>query len=117
MRHEIRKVPVPASASNGTPVVIKDLEHAMVVVDATGAGAFSIKLQAQVSGPGDQVSSAWFDLSAAIIASAAIPLDRVGTTTDLGGYSMPWTSIRVVSTTTGSPPPLVLVAGRHTRTQ
>jgi len=115
MRHEMRKIDMPATGLNGVATEVKDLTDTVVRIDGTGAAAFSVKVQGKISGPDDLASDVWFDVSGALTASALVPLDRIATA-DLGGYSMPFTHVRIVSTTTGAPAPVAAVAGRNTRT-
>jgi len=116
MRHEVRALAMPATGQNGASTSVRDLTNCCVLIDGTGAGGFSVKVQGKISGPAANTqSSAWFDLTGAITASTLVPLDRIASS-DLGGYSIPFTDIRIVSTTTGNPAPIATVAGYNTRT-
>src|SRR5690349_2474823 len=99
MRIENRALAVPATGQTGAAMRIEDLTDCAVTIDGTGAGAFSVKVQAKMSTP--QADGPWIDITAALTATTVVPLDRAATS-DLGGYSLPWTHVRLVSTTTGA---------------
>lgn len=114
MLHQIHKLDVPATGQAGASLDIRNLVDCVVRIDGADAGAFSIKVQCKIDAPPDEPSSnTWFDITGSILASTLVPLDRIASTgADLGGYSMPFTHIRIVSTTTGIPAPVAVIAGR-----
>lgn len=119
MRHEIRKITVAAQGNNSAAVDIRDLRDVCVFVDGlhtdgTAADTFSVKVQAKVE-DGESGTSNWVDLTGALAATTMVPLDRAATT-DLGGFSLPWTHVRLVSTTIGTKPPRARIVGYNTRT-
>lgn len=123
MRHEVRKLTLGATGGNaGTALDIRDLTDAVVVVDGTdeasaAADVFSVKVQVKIAAaPGEAPSDVWFDITGALAASTLVPLDRIAASVDLGGFSMPFTHVRVYSTTIGAKAPRARVAGRNTRT-
>lgn len=112
-----------------TPLDIKNYRDGMIIVAKTGAAdtdgdpeddgdadAFSVKIQGTVKGGVDDGHGAWFDITGAITGDALVPLDRT-TTTDIGGYAMPFTHVRVFVTTIGTNPPKVLFSGINSRTE
>jgi hypothetical protein len=120
MRHEIRKLTVPAQGADGTAVDIRDLHEGVVFVDGThtdgsAADTFSVLVQAKIAGADGEASDVWTTLSGALAASTIVPLDRIGTA-DRGGPSIPYTHVRIHSTTIGTKPPRARVAGRNGRT-
>ncbi len=123
MRHEIRKLLVDgANGGNpGTALDIRDLTDACVFIDGTdadgnAADTFSVKVQAKLEGANGETSDVWVDLTGAIAASTMITLSRT-TTAELGTFSVPWTHVRVYSTTIGTKKPRARVVGRNIRTE
>ncbi len=124
MRHETRRLATDGATGGhaSTALDIKDLKNAVVLVASTGvadgpanADTFSVKLQATIKGGLGDEHGVWIDITGAIAGDAFIALDRLATT-DLGGYSMPFTHIRAYITTKGAIEPKILVAGYNTRT-
>ncbi len=126
MRHEIRKLLVDGATGGhaGTALDIRDLTDTVVFIDGTdvnsaAADTFSVKVQGKIalgaSAVGLEDSDVWIDLTGALAASTIVPLDRASTT-DLGGFSIPFTHVRIWSTTIGTKVPRARVAGRNTRT-
>ncbi len=122
MRHEVRKLLVDGATGGheGTALAIKDLTDTCVFIDGThtdgsAADTFSVKVQCKVAGADDEPSDVWIDVTGALAASTMVPLDRA-TTSDIGGFSLPWTHVRIYSTTIGTKPPRARVVGRNTRT-
>lgn len=122
MRHENKKLTIVGTGlpAAGPAVAIKDLTDACVFIDGTddaGAAAdvFSVKVQGKVEGADGETSDVWIDLTGAIAASTMVPLDRAATT-DLGCFSIPWTHVRIHSTTIGAKAPRARVVGRNHRT-
>lgn len=105
MRHEVRSLIVPATGQNGTPRSIDDLDRAHVRIDGTGAGAFSCSVQGKISGAGDTASDVWFNIDAGPITASKV----------VDVSAAPWTHVRIVSTTTGSPAFTAAVAGFNMR--
>lgn len=121
MRTEVRKLTVnPTNGQAGASMLIKDLTDVCVFVDGTDdagdpADVFSVKVQGKVEGADGETSDVWIDLTGALAASTMVPLDRAATT-DLGCFSIPWTHVRIFSTTTGTKKPRARVVGRNHRT-
>ena len=112
MRIENRPIEMPVTGQTGAATRIEDLTDCAVTLDFTGAGASSVIVQGKMSTP--QKDGPWVALSAAINATTVFSLSRVGTA-ELGAFSVPWTHLRIVSTTTGAPAPSAFVTGRNHR--
>ncbi len=112
MRIENRPIAMPATGQSGAATRIDDLTDCAVTLDFTGAGASSVVVQGKMST--GQQDGPWVALSAAINATTVLSLSRAGTS-ELGAYSLPWTHLRIVSTTTGAPAPSAFVTGRLAR--
>lgn len=121
MRHEVRSFVLAATGNAGTALDVKDLTDKCIAVTADqngGASAFSVKVQGKISGPtGGAFNDTWFDLGPAIVAAGLIPLDRIAAAgTDIGGFDMPFTHLRIFCTTIGANAPVIVLGARNTRT-
>lgn len=120
MRHEVRPFVLAATGIAGPALLVQDLCDKCIAITTDqngGASAFSVKVQGKISGPtGYGINDTWFDVSADTTAAALIPLDRAVAATDLGGYDLPFTHLRIFCTTIGAKAPVVVLAGRNTRT-
>ncbi len=121
MRHETRQFTLAASGNAGPALDVRDLTNKCVAITKdqfSGADPFSVKVQGRISGPagtGSGYNDTWFDLTGALTDNTIVPLDRAATS-DVGGYDMPFTHVRVYCTTIGTKPPVCLIVGRNERT-
>jgi hypothetical protein len=111
MRHDVRKLEVPATGNHGAAKAIQDLSSTAVAIDGTGAAAFSLAVQVKISGADDAANDGWLTVATGIIATAIVPLAA-----SANGAPYPATHVRLVSTTTGSPAPKAVVGGYNERT-
>lgn len=103
MRREDRSLNVPATGQTGTALDVSEMTDMTVVVDGTGAGAFSCKVQMKLG-------NTWVDLDAGpITATKVIPVG-------VNSFKYAVSALRIVSTTTGAPAFTATVSGYNHRT-